>query len=505
MLLSACRCLLNQSGCLNYIRSPPLAPQVEKHGGIGKLAQLLAHGQAPDEVRAEAAEALAVLATSHERNQDQVASVNGLPLLIALLQGKCAEAAKEGAASALWALAASTGSQASHKDNQVAIAAAGGIAPLVAALGLGARAQEQAAGALASLGLNNLENEIAIAKLVVELLGHESKQQAAKAARAISRLAVAHASNQHSLASAGGVARLVGLLDTTEGGVGVGVLTESQAERALESARVQKEVASAIWAMTRDNPDNQIAIAAAGGIPPLIALLEGHPEVHRDVAGALWSLAANSDNQQSIAAEGGIAPLVQLISKGSIGAQETAAGALYALAETAENRVLTASVGGIPLLVALFETGSEMAKDQASGALQRLSSQNPDNQSAIAAEAVEVLTNGSAKAQEYVTTLIKVRARSLSPLLTCPTSAFFIISTCLILTSLLRPANERNSLGVRFARLAEPGHGPREPLCHRQGGRGTASGAPARDRQHEGDGDGGERAGAHRAQIGRVQ
>ena len=65
---------------------------------------------------------------------------------------------------------------------------------------------------------------------------------------------------------------------------------------ALERARVQKEMASAIWAMSKENVENQIAIAHEGGIPPLIALLEGHPEVQCDVAGALWSLAANAEN-----------------------------------------------------------------------------------------------------------------------------------------------------------------------------------------------------------------
>ena len=46
-----------------------------------------------------------------------------------------------------------------HYKNQVAIADMSGIAPLVAVLGLGSvRAQEQAAGALASLALDNAKN-----------------------------------------------------------------------------------------------------------------------------------------------------------------------------------------------------------------------------------------------------------------------------------------------------------------------------------------------------------
>jgi hypothetical protein len=130
-------------------------------------------------------------------------------------------------------------------------------------------------------------------------------------------------------------------------------------------------------------------LAQVGGIQPLIALLEGHPEIHHDVAGALWSLAANRNNQTTIANMGGqprkersnhrafvaaaafaasaslaasdaasahsalclicagIAPLVDLLKNGSREAQETTAGALHALAETADNRVSIATAGGV--------------------------------------------------------------------------------------------------------------------------------------------------------------
>ena len=100
--------------------------------------------------------------------------------LIALLSGERIEQAKEEAAAALWSLANT------HFENQVAIAEAGGIPPLVAVLGLGPRAQDKAGGALAALALDNPDNERTIAKLIVSLLGSDAS---AKAARAISRLA----------------------------------------------------------------------------------------------------------------------------------------------------------------------------------------------------------------------------------------------------------------------------------------------------------------------------
>ena len=117
----------------------------------------------------------------------------------------------------------------------MAISNAGGIAPLVAVLGLGSvRAQEQAAGALASLALDNSKNELSIAKLIVSFLETDDKQASAKAARAVSRLARAHASNQRSIAKAGGVSLLVKLLDIEEGGVGAGALSGQAAVLALD-------------------------------------------------------------------------------------------------------------------------------------------------------------------------------------------------------------------------------------------------------------------------------
>lgn len=376
---------------------------VEKNKGIIKLVTLLAATE-PDEVRAEAAAALAVLAISNKTNQDKVAATGGIEPLVSLLQmPESSEHTKEEAAAALWSLSAQ------HYENQVAVADAGGIAPLVAVLGLGSvRAQEQAAGALAALALDNTKNEISIAKLIVSLLGSDDKQASAKAARAISRLARAHPSNQKSIAHAGGVSLLVSLLSVSEGGAGDSTYGNSASKEALEAARVQKEMASAIWSMAANNLENQMAIAKAGGILPLIALLEGNPEVHRDVAGALWALGANEENQKAIADNQGIVPLVGLLKTGSPGAQETAAGALHALASMDTNRDSIAAAGAISLLVALFDGGSDEARQQAAGALQTLVQQNVRNQFAVANETVAKLkSDASAAAQEYLTTLLR--------------------------------------------------------------------------------------------------
>ena len=380
---------------------------VAEYGGISKLVDLLNQGVS-DEVRAQAAAALAVLSRDNKKNQDNITAAGGILPLVALLKEETvSEFAKEEAASALWSLATK------HYENQVAVAKADGIAALVLVLGMGSkRAQEHAANALAALALENSENELSIAQLVVKLLGSEEKTTSAKAALAISSLARAHPKNQASIAKAGGVNLLVSLLDAEAGGVGQNLMMGLASKEALEAARVQKEMAGAIWSLTLSNPENQLAIAEAGGIPPLILLLEGHVEVHRDVAGALWSLADKEPvNQMAVANSGGIAPLVNLAKNGSKGAQETAAGALHALAEAYENRISIAESGGIAPLVALFDGGSDMAIEQAAGAMLTLVVQNVPNQTAISTEAVAMLKSGTVTAQEHVTQLVRNLAK----------------------------------------------------------------------------------------------
>ena len=411
---------------------------VDKNKGIDKLVELLAP-EVGDEVRAAAAAALAVLTSQNKKIQDKVTVVGGIKPLVEMLQG-VSEHAKEEAASAIGSLAEI------HFENQVAVAEAGGIAPLVAVLGLSsARARAQAGKALAALALDNNENKTSIAELLVSLLGSNDQQASAKAAHAISAMALANAANQVAIAKAGGVKLLVKLLSPQPGGgragnaspatrrppspvaerpptppTGTDALLPANGDAEADGGgnvvhNVQKEMANAIWAMANTNEENQVAIAAAGGIPSLIALLASNqPDLHREVAGALWALAGNpgnADNQRAIAKAGGIPPLVALLKLGvALGAQETAAGALYALAEAFDNRVSIADAGGISLLVSLLHTGSEECKEQAAGALQRLVIENQANQLAIANGLVAMLakgSKGSAEAQEHVTALLR--------------------------------------------------------------------------------------------------
>jgi len=323
-------------------------------------------------------------------------------------------------------------------ENQNAIAAASGISALVGFVGTTAeKGQLMAAEALASLALDNQENQASISGLLIKLLADSSPDgtDREKGARAISRFADAGTTNQDALALAGGVELIVSLLeprtweleipqagsggfkgdkgDNTDGG------DEEMVEELVDSSIaehyvIQRELAMALWSMSHNNTAVQQAIASAGGVPLLISLLSDDPEIHRSAAGALWSLAADARNQKLIAAEGGIPHLVELLRTGKKNcAQETAAGALRSLAQEPENRNTIADADGIACLVPLFDGGTDMAKTEVTGGLLTLVIDNPANQFIIASKLVAMLAAGPADATEAtnVAAISKVEAQ----------------------------------------------------------------------------------------------
>jgi vacuolar protein 8 len=155
--------------------------------------------------------------SGHSENQRAVADAGAVKPLIAMLLKEGSEGAelkaKEAAAGALWSMCSC------NFGIQNAVADEGGIAPLVMLLGSSSNtAQKQAAGALASLALNNDVNETKISVMMIELLTNSVADDsplyaAEKAARAVSRLARAHSSNQYALKRAGGIQKLIEMAD----------------------------------------------------------------------------------------------------------------------------------------------------------------------------------------------------------------------------------------------------------------------------------------------------
>lgn len=69
----------------------------------------------------------------------------------------------------------------------------------------------------------------------------------------------------------------------------------------------KEEAAKELLNLAYDNPDNKVAIAEAGAIPPLAALArDGTKGQKETAAGALAYLADDTDNQVAIAKAGGI-------------------------------------------------------------------------------------------------------------------------------------------------------------------------------------------------------
>ena len=357
---------------------------IEANDGVAVLVGLLDAARV-DAVRAHAATAIEKLSEGNAKNQERVAAVGGIRALVALLQtGMGAdEHTKRSAAAALRAVSAK------HSQNQEAVAVAGGIAPLVDLLGVGGvHSQKQATATLAALALGSQPNCQSVAKLLTALLGSSEPSVTAKAARAIANLAsAASRANQVALSEAGSIDLLVQLLRSRRQG---------EAPRTLDT-----EVASALWSMCDSNESNQSKIASAGGAASLIALLDeaGGTESHRAGAGALWSLAENHEhNQTAIAASAnGIDRLVWLLRTGAPVAQETATGTIKALAALPANRTLIAEAGGIPLLIKLLGSSMASCVAQATGALKRLVLE-PACASHIAQGLVRLLAGGGERA-----------------------------------------------------------------------------------------------------------
>ena len=109
-----------------------------------------------------------------------------------------------------------------------------------------------------------------------------------------------------------------------------------------------------------------VAIAGAGGIPPLVELLRaGKVGAHKNAAHALAMLAGDEANKMQIARAGGIPPLVALLSTGDDSAQQYAAKALEWLArDCTENQIALANERASAPLVGLL--GSESFETQTS-------------------------------------------------------------------------------------------------------------------------------------------
>ena len=116
-------------------------------------------------------------------------------------------------------------------------------------------------------------------------------------------------------------------------------------------------------------------IVAAGGVPPLVALVRDGPseKIRESAAGALHCCANLHANRTHIAASGGIPPLLTLARDGTDAQKELAVMALGFLCfNHVANRVPIVKAGGVELLTELTKEGTEMQKQAATYALRNV-------------------------------------------------------------------------------------------------------------------------------------
>jgi len=230
-------------------------------------------------------------------------------------------------------------------ESQAAIGRAGGISTLVKILREGPQEERpNAVGAILNLVQGNPANQAALVTSdgIVALVAVTTERPAADevcgvVARILSTLVKTDKAHASSIASAGGIAMLVRLINEGSS-VSSGFAVFSLRHLALSST------------------DAKLLIAQEGGIAPLVRLLqEGSLESRGYAAGALSALADRcGDNQAAIVVSGGIAPLVVLLEEGDVAACRRAAATLMHLAlHSQEHQLLVAQAGAVPPLVRL--------------------------------------------------------------------------------------------------------------------------------------------------------
>ena len=376
-----------------------------------------------------AARALARLSKDHATTQSAVAEAGAIVPLVTLLEGKCGPEAQEEAAGALFALA-------DHDGNRVAITESGGISWLVQLLGCdNARAREHAEGALVRLSIENA-NRVLIIKKLVDMLQDSGAAAQEQAAAALANLARESEDNRKSIVDANGIVPLLNVLDSAspkakENSVGaikelcrnsknnqsliakaggipklVGVMLGFSGNTMKDVSLVQlcTLAADALQEMAKGNRKNQDAIAEAGAITPLVAMLGSQAaQMQANAAGALANLAHNHpDNQGAIAKTGAVAPLCALVREGSDETKDQSASAIWALAtDHAPNKDTIAKLGGIDPLLGLLVTGAtERSQEYIAGGLAALASKHVDNRQLIAKRLVGLLGSSAVKSPD---------------------------------------------------------------------------------------------------------
>ena len=165
-------------------------------------------------------------------------------------------------------------------------------------------------------------------------------------------------------------------------------LTES------EDTEVQRLAAHAL-ANLSVNAENQVLMAAEGGIEMLVHLVKAEGEnceaVHRQASKALANLGVNSNNKELISKAGGIAPLIELAKSRNMSVSVEAIAALANLAVNDNNEVEIAELGGLAPILDGANTDHLDLQSQSARALRNLSVNEGNKEKIIALGGVNIL------------------------------------------------------------------------------------------------------------------
>eukprot|EP00193_Tetraselmis_chui_P019389 CAMPEP_0177791712 /NCGR_PEP_ID=MMETSP0491_2-20121128/24096_1 /TAXON_ID=63592 /ORGANISM="Tetraselmis chuii, Strain PLY429" /LENGTH=698 /DNA_ID=CAMNT_0019313995 /DNA_START=331 /DNA_END=2423 /DNA_ORIENTATION=+ len=324
---------------------------IVKEGGIHTVVPLLSVNSKPtepspsgvDEIEKEACFTLGLLAIKTE-HQHHIADAGALAGLIRLLlrsppsvlstttttTTSCGGGVVRRAADAITNLA--------HENAIIKsrVRTEGGIPPLVELLdSMDPKIQRAAAGALRTLAFKNEENKLQIVDsntlpTLIQMLRSEDSGIHYEAVGVIGNLVHSSPSIKRLVLDEGALQPVIGLLSSR--------CTESQREAAL----LLGQFATA-------DPDFKAKIVQRGGSAVMLGAKD--LQLREMAAFALGRLAQNADNQAGIIHAGGLKPLLDLVDSRNGNLQHNAAFALYGLADNEDNIADIIREGGVQRLV----------------------------------------------------------------------------------------------------------------------------------------------------------
>eukprot|EP00899_Mesostigma_viride_P001001 jgi/Mesvir1/10901/Mv08610-RA.1 len=298
-------------------------------------------------------------------------------------------------------------------DNVEQVTRANAVGPLVQLLEDGTPDGRAAAAGTLQFLASDAKNTLLIAwagaiTSLVDQVATGTPQGRAHAARALRNLCVGNGDNRNAIVTAGGIPPLVDLLD-------VAMPADASAAEVALIDEGCLNAAAAIWALALNSSENRVKLAQGGAIEPLVDLLQRHrtenQEIKAQVAAALWAIShQNEENKIAIANAGAIDEIVDMLATATWSGRTDAAACVWSLSSVEENKEDFVKGGAVRLLVELMKKGSPEGRVMAVVALGELATM-PEAKESIAAEGgipiiVELLRSGNAESRSSACTLI---------------------------------------------------------------------------------------------------